>query len=212
MISQQPTTPINIEALSRELSNHPDRQFVQYLVQGCTSGFDTGFDSLPTEPLVCKNLQSAMKDPLAVSALIKKELQKGFLAGPFPEIPYPLYRINPVGLAEHKYSKKKRLIVDMSAPHNKPEHPSLNSLIDKESHSLQYVRIDDAIQIIKSLGQNSLLIKTDISDAFKLLPIRPDLWPFHGICWQRSYYFFQRLVLGSRSSPKIFDHLSEAIC
>ena len=33
-------------------------------------------------------------------------------------IPFSLYRINSVGLAEHKYSKKKRLIVDMSDPHD----------------------------------------------------------------------------------------------
>ena len=100
----------------------------------------------------------------------------------------------------------------MSSPHNSETHPSLNSLIDKDSYSLQYVRIDDAISVIKRLGSGALLIKTDISDAFKQLPIRPDLWPFHGVSWNSQYYFFQRLVFGSRSSPKIFDNLSQAIC
>ena len=52
----------------------------------------------------------------------------------------------------------------------------------------------------------------DISDAFKLLPIQPSLWPFHAVKWDDQYYFHTRLVFGSRSSPKIFDTLSQAIC
>ena len=100
----------------------------------------------------------------------------------------------------------------MSAPHNNLEHPSLNSLIDKEAHSLQYVTIDDAIRLIKSLGPGTLLFKTDISDAFKLVHIRPDLWPYHDISWNNMFYFYSRLVFGSRSSPKIFDNLSVALC
>ncbi|XP_033730096.1 uncharacterized protein LOC117319390 [Pecten maximus] len=43
----------------------------------------------------------------------------------------------------------------MSAPHNDTENPSLNSLIDKEEFSLQYVRLDDAIRMIKELGKGS---------------------------------------------------------
>lgn len=207
-----PTTPINIGNLADQLAEHPDQQFVQFLIQGLTYGFDTGFVETPQSPLICKNLQSALQDPLAVTELILKETDKGFLQGPFNNIPFASFRINPVGLATHKYSLKKRLIVDMSAPHDNPDHPSLNSLIDKESHSLQYVRIDDAIKIIKAKGRGSKLIKTDISDAFKLLPIRPDLWQYHGIQWNKQFYFFTRLVFGSRSSPKIFDNLSRAIC
>ena len=185
---------------------------MDFLIYGLTNGFDTGFLQVPETPLICKNLQSAIQDPKTVTDLIAKEKEKGFLVGPFDSIPFSSYRINPVGLATHKYSLKKRLIVDMSAPHDDPDHPSLNSLIDKESYSLQYVRIDDAIRIIKNKGRNARLIKTDISDAFKLIPIRPDLWPFHGIQWQQKFYFYTRLVFGSRSSPKIFDNLSRAIC
>lgn len=205
------TTPINIAVLAQELTSHPDKEFVSYLLQGLRIGFDTGFSHLPSNSIQCRNLQSATKDPAAVQDLIRKELEKGFLLGPFDAVPFQQYRINPIGLAEHKYSRKKRLIVDMSAPHDDPANPSLNSLIDKETHSLKYVTIDDAISIIKQLGQGSKLLKTDISDAFKLLPIRQDLWPFHGISWGNMFYFYVRLVFGSRSSPKIFDNLSTAI-
>ncbi|CAG2198379.1 unnamed protein product [Mytilus edulis] len=97
-------------------------------------------------------------------------------------------------------------------PHENADHPSLNELIDKEEFSLQYVTIDDAIHLIKKLGSKSWLIKTDITDAFKIMPLKQDLWPFHGIQWDNKFYFFKRLVFGCRSSPKIFDTLSTAIC
>ncbi len=34
---------------------------------------------------------------------------------------------------------------------------------------------------------------------------------FHGIKWENKYYFYTRLVFGSRSSPNILDSLSQAI-
>ena len=74
------------------------------------------------------------------------------------------------------------------------------------------MNIDQAIDIVKRLGLGSLMCKTDISDAFKLVPTHPSLWPFHAIKWEEKYYFYTSLVFGSRSSPKIFDALSRAVC
>ena len=205
-------SPIKIEVLKKELSKFPDQNLVNFMINGLTEGFHTGIDPLPTKPLECRNLLTAVKDPDTVNRLISEETEKGYLIGPFDKIPYKCYRINPIGLAEGKYSKKKRLIVDMSAPHNDPEHLSLNELINKEDYSLQYVTVDHAIKIIQTLGKGSWLCKADITDAFKQIPIHPSLWPYHGIKHDNKYYFFTRLVFGSRSSPKIFDHLSTVIC
>ena len=203
---------INISKLQKFLAEHPDKNFVSYLIHGLKHGFHTDFKVLPTKPLECKNLLSARSQPQVTSKLIQDEVNKGFLAGPYSIMPFEIFRVNPIGVAECKYSKKKRLIVDLSAPHNDPKNVSLNDLIDKSEFSLQYVAIDQAIKLVKRNGKGSWLCKTDISDAFKLLPIHPSLWPFHAIKWDNQYYFYTRLVFGSRSSPKIFDHLSQAIC
>ncbi len=205
------TTPIDIDRLEKELADHPDKPFTSFLISGLREGFDTGISSLPDKVFECPNLRSARRYPETVTRLIDEELSKGFLIGPYDLPPFENYRINPIGVVESKYSKKKRLIVDLSAPHNNIEHPSINSLIDKESYSLSYVTIDDAIRRIQDLGQNAWMNKADIQDAFKLLPIKPSLWPFYGVKWNDYYYFFIRLPFGSRSSPKLFDMLSEAI-
>ena len=169
-------------------------------------------DPLPTSSYHCKNLRSALDNAEDVTRLLQQELEKGYVFGPFEEPPFDTYRISPLGIAESKYSHKKRLIVDLSAPHDNGVHSSLNDLIDKDDFSLSYVKIDDAIKIINSLGSKAWLCKTDIVDAFKLMPIHPSLWHLYGVQWDSKFYFFQRLAFGSRSSPRIFDTLSQAVC
>ncbi|XP_069134328.1 uncharacterized protein [Argopecten irradians] len=159
----------------------------------------------------CKNLQSVIRDPVTVE-LINSEIQKGFLCGPFKKLPFEQYRVSPIGVAYGKYSGKPRLIVDLSSPHDNDSHPSVNDLINKEEYSLCYIRIDDAIAIIQKLGKDTTICKTDISDAFKLIPIHPSQWHLYCVQWNGLYYYYYKLAFGCRSSPKIFDTLSTAVC
>ena len=47
---------------------------------------------------------------------------------------------------------------------------------------------------------------------FKNLPIKSSQWPYFCVKWNNLYYVYVRLVFGCRSSPKIFDTLSQALC
>lgn len=205
-------SPINANILASELSNHPDRQFVHYLIDGIKYGFDTMVSTINIPTVECKNLKSAIINPEVVDNLIKQEVDKNYLIGPFDKLPFSEYRVSPIGVVEGKYSRKKRLIVDLSSPHDNNEHPSINNLIDKEMCSLSYVRIDDAIGAIKKFGKGTILNKVDITDAFKQLAIKREQHHLYCIKWRQNYYYFVRLCFGSRSSPKIFDNLSIAIC
>ena len=205
-------SPVNTSQLETELTSHPDRHFVNFLMRGFNDGFDAGITKLPVIPYICKNLLSATKQPQSTMELLQTELERGYVIGPYDFIPFSCYRISPIGIAVGKYSGKKRLIVDLSAPHDNEIHASLNELINKEEFSLSYVTIDNAIKIIVKCGKGAQMCKVDIRDAFKLIPIKESLWPFYGIQWDGRYYFYTKLVFGSRSSPKIFDFLSEALC
>jgi hypothetical protein len=206
------STPVDIDKLRKELSSHPDPKFVEFLINGLSHGFDTlvSETELPTKE--CKNLQSAITQPETVDSLIESEIQNGFLSGPFIQPPFESYRVSPIGIAEGKYSKKKRLIVDLSAPHDNEEHPSVNDLIDKDQCSLSYVKLDDAIKGIAEIGTGTLMCKIDIRNAFKLLPIPRAQFHLFCIKWRGKYYHYTRLAFGCRSSPILFDQLAQAIC
>ena len=90
-------------------------------------------------PLSAK-IYVTLLDPEAIGTLIADEVEKDYLRGPFNVLPFEKYRVRPIGLVEGKYSGKKRLIVDLSAPHDNSEHSSINDLIDKDSCSLPYVK------------------------------------------------------------------------
>jgi hypothetical protein len=136
--------------------------------------------------------------------------KKFFFSGPYKVPPFKNYIVSPFGIAEHKYSKKKRLIVHLSAPHHIETHPSINELIDKNQCSLSYVSIDDAIKIISQKGQGFQMCKTDISDVLKVYYLPSIIHKC--VKWRDAYYYYTRLSFRCRSSPKIFDQFSQAIC
>ncbi|CAM4460001.1 unnamed protein product [Leuciscus chuanchicus] len=121
------------------------------------------------------------------------------------------HQSSPIGIATRKYSGKKRLIIDLSSPHGS-HIPSINSIIPAPDFSMKYASIDQAITLIRKAGHGARLSKADITSAFKVLPIHPEFWRFFGIFWKGAYYFSVCLTFGCRSSPKIFDSLSEALC
>ncbi|MBN3285528.1 GT2D2 protein, partial [Polyodon spathula] len=109
---------------------------------------------------------------------------------------FPIYRINPIGIA---------------TPHHRSTSPrgsltsNINSLIPHNQFSLHYIKISDTIKFIKIAGQGSWLAKANISDAFKATPIHPTLRHLFGICWYNKYYFSTQLTFSCYSSLKIFD-------
>ncbi len=92
------------------------------------------------------------------------------MIGPSDRPPFPSFLISPIGIATRKYSGKKCLIIDLSAPHSS----TIPSLIPSDHFSLHYATIQHAIALIKLTGKGSRLSKADIISAFKVLPIHPD--------------------------------------
>jgi hypothetical protein len=210
LVDSVPSTPINVDRLEKDLAEHPDRQFVNYLINGLTHGFDPLIDPLPQASFECVNNLNARQSPKIVDAAVESELDNNYVIGPFEAPPFSSYRISPLGIAVGKYSGKQRLILDLSAPHSTSE-VSINGLIDKDKCSLSYTSIDDATQIIKTLGKDTWMCKIDVRDAFKQLPLRREAWPYFGFKWRNKYYFYTRLAFGLRSACMLFDHLSRAI-
>ena len=92
-----------------------------------------------------------------------------------------------------------------------PEGASINDFIPKDPYSLQYVRVDCVISILKSLGPGSFMAKTDLKSPFRLIAIHPDDWHLLGMYWKAQYFVYLYLPFGLRSAPYIFNQLSDAL-
>ena len=114
---------------------------------------------------------------------------------------------HPIGVVPKKEQGKFRTILHLSHPPGE----SINDFISKEDYSLHYITIDKAIAAIKRVGRGAWLSKLDIEAAFHIIPVHPSQWHLLGMKWEGQYYFDKVLSMGGRSSPCIFDSLSEAI-
>ena len=87
----------------------------------------------------------------------------------------------------------------------------MNDGIPVEHTSVSYATVEDAIRAIKAVGSNCYLAKTDIKNAFRIIPIRPQDYNLLGICWRGLYYYDRCMPMGCSSSCKTFETFSTAI-
>ena len=110
-------------------------------------------------------------------------------------------------LLKKKEVGQHRLIHNLSYPTD----TSINDHIPDEIKTVHYSSIDDAIDIILNVGPNVTMAKTDISNAFRIIPIHPHDHAVLGIKFNGCFYFDQCLPMGCASSCSIFEEFSCAL-
>jgi len=136
---------------------------------------------------------------------LAKEVSRGHTAGPFPFPPLPSLQRSPLGVVPKK-DGTWRIIMDLSSPHGS----SINEFISKDDFTLHYATFDQALTLVARHGRNTLLAKLDIKHAYRLCPVRLKDREFLGIHWQDKFYIDLRLPFVLRSSPFLFNRLTEA--
>ena len=87
----------------------------------------------------------------------------------------------------------------------------MNDGISSDHTRVSYATVEDAIRRIRSVGSTCFLAKTDIKNAFRIIPIRPQAYNLLGICWRGLYYYDRCMPMGCSSSCKTFETFSTAI-
>lgn len=179
---------------------------LEYLVNGFSKGFSVSCGKQEAQ-LECRNLKSASAQPEIAKETLCKELLAGRMAGPFLDKPCKNFNLSPLGFCPKKEPNKFRLIFNLSYPHGN----SVNDYIPQEYSSVQYTRVADAIAGIKKLKFQAFLAKTDISMAYRNLPLRPEDYHLLGFCWKNLYYFDKCLPMGCSASCQIFERFSSGL-
>ena len=201
-------TPLKVAAWEKALQSHPDTAFREYVLCGISGGFRIGFNR--TQPLrsSSSNMRSALDNPQVVHEYLEKECSQGHIAGPLPLHALSDVQISPFGvIPKSSQPGKWRLIVNLSAP----DGFSVNDGIDGSLTSLTYVKVDDIIEQVLSLGRGSLMAKMDIESAFRIVPVHPDDRPLLGMKWEEQLYIDLTLPFGLRSAPKVFNSIADAL-
>ena len=98
-----------------------------------------------------------------------------------------------------------RLIVDLSSPNG----TSINNGIDTDRSSLSYASVDHLIALVISTGRGCFLVKADIKEAYRMVPVHPQDQHLLGVQWKSADK--QSVAFGLRSALKIFSAVADAV-
>lgn len=202
-------TPVKSDILRQYLTGYNNEE-KQFLVTGFRDGFHVPFEGVISEERPIRNHPSAVCNKAEVNKKLGDELSAKRIMGPFRDKP-PNLICSPLALVPKKEPGKFRLIQDLSYPKGK----SINDGIDKKFTEVQYDSIDTVVQKVKQCGRNCLMAKTDIENAFRILPIHPADRHLLGFAWAMEdtleYYMDACLVMGLNISCQVFSRLSAAL-
>lgn len=200
-------TPVSAKALNRTLQRY-DPHLRDYLVSGFTFGFDLGIQGdIAIQPAHTCNHASALANPDIAKSKIDREVVLGRIGGPFPLQSQQQVVISPLALIPKREPGKFRLIHDLSFPKGE----SINSTIPREFTTVHYDSIDNVISLVKRCGERCLMSKSDLSEAFRQIPVSPAQYRYLGFMWDDQIYFDKCLPFGCASSCQIFSALSDAL-
>ncbi len=194
--------------LLRGLASHPDHNFKAFICRGFRLRFRVGFDGTVALRSARNNHPSSAQDELVVSTHIASEVVVGRMVGPILSCWGAHVHTSPIGLIPKPHQPGQwRLITDLSAPTGH----SVNAGIREDLCSLQYASVDDAVAILRILGRSTQLVKLDLKDAYRFVPVHPADHGLLGISWQNRIYVDRALPFGLRLAPKVFTAVADAI-
>ena len=196
-------TPVVLSALKRMLGNHED---ANYFLSGFESGFCLGFNGIMTN-IRSHNSASAKENPDQVFEKVNNEIKLGRIAGPFPSPPFDPFICTPLALREKSTKGKFRLQHNLSYPYN---NSAVNLNIPDSAASVSFDSPDRAFELLLP-RPSCYLSKSDIADAFRLIPLHPSQYPLTGFSINGNYYYDKTLPMGARSACRIFETFSSAL-
>ena len=120
----------------------------------------------------------------------------------------PGIQISPLGVIPKKNKPgKRRLVVDLSSPAGF----SINDGISPELSSLNYTSVVHLVSLVTLVGRGALLVKANIKEAYRMIPVHPHDQHLLGVRWKDSFYVDRMLPFGLRSAPKIFSAVADGL-
>ena len=204
-----------MEAWEEVLSDHPNAEFRDYILDGIINGVNIGHSGQHSN-IICKNWPSVNKYHNAVEDIIRQDVARGRKVGPF-HTPPEHFVGSPLGAFEKKHTPGKyRVIHDLSWPPGQ----SVNEQITEDC-SVHYVTIDDIVNQVKSFGVKGVkMSKLDLENAYKHIFVRVEDRHLLGNTWDttnsdelpiREYYLDITLPFGLKSSAKHFTLYADGL-
>ena len=103
-----------------------------------------------------------------------------------------------------------RRIYNLSSP--KPRRGlSVNAAISEAYSTLTYSTVDDILALILLAGRGAVILKRDLKDAFRNIPVAITDQRLLGFKWEKTVYTECCLPFGLSTAPFLFNLFTEAL-
>ena len=154
--------------------------------------------------ILSDNLASTLKDP----AIIEKKLQEDLASGRVSEVQQLCLRFicSPLSLVS-KHDGGWMEIHYLSHPRGK----SVNGYIPDRAGEMRYKCFQEVLQLDTNTGWRCIILKRDVKDAFRNVPVAPQHQWLLGFRWGGKFYKETCLWFGLATAPFIFNLFAEAL-
>ncbi|EGF98364.1 uncharacterized protein MELLADRAFT_95712 [Melampsora larici-populina 98AG31] len=195
------TSPIDVNMFEFLLRDHPNRPFVESVVQGLREGFWPMAD-LPSEKVsFVKNHQVCNQAPDLLTKACKEEVEAGRYSEGFHTL-LPGMKVSPLLLVAKKGSSNMRVCTDMSYG-----KPSLNDHIIKDRIKVSFHSLISFAPYMVEMAKKGIplmLWKSDVQNAYRILAMAL-AWQLRQIvCVDNMFHVDRCANFGSAASPKIW--------
>ena len=211
-------TPVDADELEKLLIHtNYDTQKTKNLIQGFKKGFSIGYVRDLKETQLSPNLKLRVGDKVELWNKVMNEVKEKRFAGPFKqeELPFDKFIQLPIGLVPKDGGCKTRLIFHLS--YARCTGRSVNANIPKEQCTVKYNDFDQAVKHCIEEGVNCKVGKSDMSRAFRNLPLKKSSWMVlvlkaqHPTTGEWFFFIDKCLPFGGSISCRLFQDFSDAI-
>ena len=189
---------MNIDLIEKLCTNYWDWQLPLLLRYGFPMDFQGDIEDLRNE----RDCHISARDyPDHVTTYIADEIKHGAIVGPYKNKPFgSITHISPFITRDKPDSSKRRVIIDLSWPHN----GSVNCFTPGNQYlgtafKLLYPTVDNFVERLRILGRGCHMTKIDLSRAFRQLKVDPRDYPLLCLHWQNAYYLDTAYAFGHRT-------------
>lgn len=194
-------TPINVKLFDFMLKDHPNRLFVESVIQGLTDGFWPMCDLPDSDSPTIPNHANCNEHPQMLADACAEEVARGRYSQPFHTLLAGM-KVSPLLLAAKSNSTKMRVCTDMSYGQH-----SLNDLVRKDECRVAFDSIISFAPYIvekSKSGQKLLIWKSDVQNAYRIIPMCLQWQLRQIVCINNLFYVDRCANFGSSASPKIW--------
>ena len=206
VVEYKPLSRVKPAILRDFLKDHPNRDLVNFVIDGFTHGFKLGLTKYPPPGQPCENSRAVKWHKLQTLKLVNEEIAKGHILGPFDEQPFPSMVFSPLNVVPKNGDwNDLRLIHNLAFPY---DGWSVNDCIPIENAEVKYSSINDVIAMAVEIGVHAYAARIDISSAFRNLPMALSELPYLGFTLCGKFYINSSLPFGASSSCQLFEKVA----